>query len=243
MKSRAPISGFDRPSRASCAICSSCAVSSSRVSTVRLRTLSPVACSSRRARSAKLPSPSPMNMSCAVRNCSRRVDAPAIASKPLAVEQVSPGELGAHPCSAQMLDRLTERAFGGGAFAQRARERASTPSAQSDPVACAFLASRFRASVARSVLPVRVAGSTSSLKPQFSATTSWYSLAERAATSASSYWPKPLQRTARAYSAIASPIPSPRAPASRCRDLDQFSRPRALCPATRRGSTPHTAPS
>ena len=36
-KSRAPISGFERPSRASSAICRSCGVRSSRVSTVRLR--------------------------------------------------------------------------------------------------------------------------------------------------------------------------------------------------------------
>jgi transposase len=36
------ISGFDRPSRASRAICSACGVSSSRVSALRLRTFSPV---------------------------------------------------------------------------------------------------------------------------------------------------------------------------------------------------------
>ena len=79
----------------------------------------------------------------------------------------------------------------------------------------AFLASRFRASAARSVLPVRVAGSISSLRPQFSATTSRCSLAATAAASASSYRPSPLQRTARAYALMASPMPSPRAFASR----------------------------
>ena len=97
----------------------------------------------------------------------------------------------------------------------RARARASMPSAQSVRVACALVASRFSASVARSVLPHRVAGSTSSLRPQFSATTSRCSLAETAAARASSYRPRPLQRTARAYALMASPIPSPRAPASR----------------------------
>ena len=51
-KSRAPMSGFERPSLASSAICRSCGVRSSRVSTVRFRTVSPVACSSRRGRSA-----------------------------------------------------------------------------------------------------------------------------------------------------------------------------------------------
>jgi len=52
MNSRAPISGFDRPSRASRAIWASWAVSWALVSTVRLRAVSPVAASSRRARSA-----------------------------------------------------------------------------------------------------------------------------------------------------------------------------------------------
>ena len=70
-KSRAPISGFDSPSRASRAICRSCAVSSSRVSTVRLRTFSPVASSSRRARSANASIPIAVNSSWAVRSCSR----------------------------------------------------------------------------------------------------------------------------------------------------------------------------
>ena len=52
MNNRLPISGFDSPSRASRAITASWAVSSSRVSTVRLRAVAPVARSSRRARSA-----------------------------------------------------------------------------------------------------------------------------------------------------------------------------------------------
>ena len=51
MNSRAPISGFDRPSRASCAMWTSWEVSSPVVSTVRLRTISPVASRSRLARS------------------------------------------------------------------------------------------------------------------------------------------------------------------------------------------------
>ncbi len=46
------ISGLVRPLRASLAICASCAVSSFTVSIVRLRTVSPVATSSVRARSA-----------------------------------------------------------------------------------------------------------------------------------------------------------------------------------------------
>src|ERR1700754_4254429 len=49
MNSRVPISGFDSPSRASRAICASWGVSSPLVSAVRLRTVSPVASSSRAA--------------------------------------------------------------------------------------------------------------------------------------------------------------------------------------------------
>ena len=69
--SRALISGLDRPSRASLAICSSCGVSSSIVSTERLRTFSPVASNSRRARSAKASMPISTNSSWAARSCSR----------------------------------------------------------------------------------------------------------------------------------------------------------------------------
>ena len=57
MNSRAPISGLDRPSRASLATWASWAVSSPLASTVRLRAVSPVAASSRRARSANAPMP------------------------------------------------------------------------------------------------------------------------------------------------------------------------------------------
>ena len=52
MNSLLPISGFDRPSRASRAITASWAVSSARVSSARLRAVSPVARSSRLARAA-----------------------------------------------------------------------------------------------------------------------------------------------------------------------------------------------
>ena len=70
-KSFAPISGFVSPSDASRAICDSCAVRSSRVSSVRLRAVSPVAASSRRARSANPGMPMSLNISYAVRSCSR----------------------------------------------------------------------------------------------------------------------------------------------------------------------------
>src|SRR6516165_9229812 len=89
------------------------------------------------------------------------------------------------------------------------------PSAQLVRHACAFVVSRCRVSVARSVLPVRTADSISSVMPQLWATISRGSAqAPRAAASASSYWPRPLHRTAWEYSQMATPTPSPRAVAS-----------------------------
>ena len=129
--SRAPISGLDSPSRASCAIWRSCAVSSSRVSTVRLRTFSPVASSSLRARSAKASMPIVANMVVRGAQLRARVDAAILAAQPLAVEQVGAGELGTQPGAAQPLDRLAVEALGGSPSLSRARERASMPSAQS----------------------------------------------------------------------------------------------------------------
>jgi len=58
----------DSPSRASRATCASCAVRSSRVSSPRLRAVSPVASSSRRARAANASAPMALNMSCATRS-------------------------------------------------------------------------------------------------------------------------------------------------------------------------------
>jgi hypothetical protein len=58
-----PISGFERPSIASSAIWRSCAVRSSRASTVRARIRSPVAASSLAARAANASMPIELNMS------------------------------------------------------------------------------------------------------------------------------------------------------------------------------------
>ena len=55
------------------------------------------------------------------------VQPPALAPQPLAVEQMAPGELGAHSRSTEPLDRITVELVGGLAFAQ---ER---PRAQLDP--------------------------------------------------------------------------------------------------------------
>jgi hypothetical protein len=71
--SRAPTSGFDNPPRTNSAIWRSWGVNVSVADapTVCLRTLSPVACSSRSARSAKASMPIVPNRSCAVCSCSR----------------------------------------------------------------------------------------------------------------------------------------------------------------------------
>ncbi len=103
MNSRAPISGLDRPSRASRATWASWAVSSTVASTVRLRAVSPVASSSRRARSANAPIPIASSMLWAVRSCSR-VGAAALAAQPFPVEQVRTGQLRADLGPAQALD-------------------------------------------------------------------------------------------------------------------------------------------
>ena len=101
-----------RPVRASRAIWASCGVSWSRGSAVRVRTVSPVASSSRRARSA--------NASHAdrgehvVRGAQLRpgVGPPALAAQPLAVEQVRAGEVGPEAGAAKPVDRLAIAALG-----------------------------------------------------------------------------------------------------------------------------------
>ena len=71
MNSRVPISAFESPSRASRAICASWGVSCSRLSTERVRGASPMARSSRAARSANASTPIVASISWAVRSASR----------------------------------------------------------------------------------------------------------------------------------------------------------------------------
>ena len=167
MNSRAPISGFDRPSRASRAIWASWAVSSSRVSTVRLRAVSPVASSSRRG---------PLGERLAAHRGEHvvrgaqllaRVEPPALAAQPLAVEQVGARELargrGCGRAARSPRGRAPRRPR------RRSAARASgprRPSAQSVPLArVAPRAARARRR-RRSVLPLRAAASTSSTSAQ-----------------------------------------------------------------------------
>ena len=118
-KSRAPISGFDSPSRASRAIWRSCAVSSSRVSTVRLRTFSPVASSSRSGALGERLHADRRELVVGGAELHAGVDAAILPAQPLAVEQVGAGELGAQSCAAEPLDRLAVQALGGLAVAQQ----------------------------------------------------------------------------------------------------------------------------
>ena len=127
MNSRAPISGLDRPSRASRATWASWAVSASPVSRLRLRTVSPVASSSRRARSANASMPIASSISWAVRNCSRASAAPVLAAQPLAVEQVRAGQLGADAGPAQPLDRLAVAPLGRLALAEQGADPGLDP--------------------------------------------------------------------------------------------------------------------
>jgi hypothetical protein len=111
--------GFDRPSRARRAICASCAVRSSRVSTFRLCTVAPVASNSRRACSEALHAHLAEQLESDVQFAAG-VNPAVRPPKPLAVQKVSAGELGPHPRATQMLDRLAQPALGSGALAQQA---------------------------------------------------------------------------------------------------------------------------
>jgi hypothetical protein len=87
-KIRAPISAFDRPSRASRAICASWGVRSSPVSTVRLRACSPVAISSRSVRPANPSVPMLVNISSAV--VTTRVATGRVSAKVLSRHEARP---------------------------------------------------------------------------------------------------------------------------------------------------------
>ncbi len=122
MNSRAPISAFDNPSRASRATCPSWVVSSSRVSTVRFPTRSPVASNSRSARAGE-------RFGAHAREHLERgaqlvasVPPTALAPKPLAVDEMGARKVYAHAGASEPVDRLAIQALGGLAVAeQRAR--------------------------------------------------------------------------------------------------------------------------
>ena len=145
-----------------------------------------------------------------------RVESVTVAPQPLAVQQVGAGEFGLDICAAQMVDRAAEAAVGVCAFGEQ------RPGARFDaarPIGCCSRCfdgqpvqrSLWRGRPSRSASPPRRARSgPSSRRPPLGDAT-----VDAAAASASSYRARPLERTARAYALMASPIPSPRALASR----------------------------
>ena len=194
-----------RPSRARRAICVSWAVRSSRVSKLRLRTVAPVARSSRRARSAKPSMPIESNISYAMLSSPRASTRRLLAAQPLPVEQVGAGELGAHALRPRRSIASRKSASATAPSLRSARERASIPSAQSVPLARAFPASRSRAS-AREIGASGPRGSLDQLAQAPVVDDDSPILAGSAGRDGA---PRrtglaPLQRTARAYSQMAS---------------------------------------
>src|SRR5258708_27558479 len=118
MNSRAPISGFERPSRANSTTRASWTVSWPAVSTSRLRAVSQVAGSSRRARSANSSAPIAVNIwwAGAAGGC---VGAAVLATQPLAVEQVSTRPRHANAGAAEALHRFAVEAVSSLAFAEQ----------------------------------------------------------------------------------------------------------------------------
>ena len=167
MNSWAPISGFVCPSAARRAICASCGVRTSRVSSVSRRTVSPVA-------EQLAPGALGEGLGAEVGEALVRgaqllagVDALTGPPQPFAVEQVGAGELDADPGAAEPLDRLAVAARRRRRLADqrvRAGEHAERPvraggaGALLEPVAAPRAAS--------SGCPARVAASTSSTSDQ-----------------------------------------------------------------------------
>ena len=154
--SRAPISGFDSPSRASRAICRSCG------GQIVARLDRPLA--HRLAGRQQLTAGAlgerlhADRRELVVRGAQlrTRVDPAILAAQPLAVEQVRAGELGPQPGAAQPLDRLAIQPLGGVARRSAALgERASMPSAKSVPLGWVVSASRSSASRASSDVAAR----------------------------------------------------------------------------------------
>ena len=156
MNSRAPISGLDRPSRASRAIWASCGGELGRaVSAVRLRAVSPVASSSRAARSANASRPIAANMLVRGAQLLARVDAAGARG---AATRRRAGGRGRAPArtrgAAEPVDRLAVEALGGLAVAeQRARARLEPERPVGAGRRWSLSASRSSASAARSGLP------------------------------------------------------------------------------------------
>ena len=164
-KSRAPISGFDSPSRASRAIC--------RLLRGQLVARLDGACA-RLARGEQLPPCAlcerlhPHRRELVVGGRAVRAHRPGepLAAQPLAVEQVRARQVHAHLASPEEGERLTVQMLPAVTpELKRARDLASTPSAQSVPARHAISANRRAASPAASGSPRRAAASINSTHP------------------------------------------------------------------------------
>ena len=166
-KSRAPISGFDKPSAASRAICRSCAVRSSRVSTRppahllagRLKLLAG-------ALGERL-HPDRGQHLVGRAQLVARVDPAILAAQPLPVEQMSAGELGTKPGPGPVA--RSPRDAGARRSHPRstsARQRAWIPRPQSVLQDAVAAITRSSASAATSGFAERTAASTSSVDAQ-----------------------------------------------------------------------------
>ena len=161
--SRAPISGLDSPSRASRAICASCAVSSRRGG---CRAFAGGLAGGQQLAAGPLGERLHADgVEHAVRGAQllAGLAAPALAAQPLAVQQVGAGQFGAQPGAAEPLDRLAVQALGLLALAQQR----PGPRLDPQPPVGAAGPGRFRSAGParrwpRAVLPVRAAASISS---------------------------------------------------------------------------------
>ena len=179
MDNRAPISGFDSPTRASRAIMASWAVSASRVAVVRLRAVSPVACSSRLASLGECLDAHRLQLAVGdahLRPAARR------RAQPLPVEQMGAGELRGRGSGQGPVDGLVA------ALAEQGTR--PMPSAHLDGARRAFRQPLERGPGATS--PVLAAASASSGTTKGPSPSWSRSNARQAASRAASWRPRPL---------------------------------------------------
>ena len=140
----------------------SCAVRSFAVSTERARTVSPVAASSRRVRSAKPSIPGLGEEFERRPQVFARIHPPPVSTQPFAVDQVRARKRDSDARATEAFDGLLIQALCDVVAFSRARHRATTPSDQSVSLARAISASRSSAGAPRSAWSLRTAASISS---------------------------------------------------------------------------------
>ena len=124
------MSEFERPSRASEAICASFAVSGRRWSTLRRTIVSPAARSSRAARAANASIPMSTKCSCASRSCSRASKRSTRSLQPFAVDKLRASEFHPDPSAGEALGSLAGERLRGLAVAQQRSRPSLDPQSQ-----------------------------------------------------------------------------------------------------------------